>query len=231
MVDPDLRARVAARVLGAMATRQAVAVLHGLQLRGGWLHPERPWVAVAQALLSPTLVEYETRRAWHAEAVAEGLLGVRHALLDTPARRVHRPQADPVPGLTLGERRWRARLRDPNLLEKLRRDPDPAVVANLLRNPRTLELDVVLLASQRPAFAHALTEVARDPRWAAVAAVQLALVQNPYAPTSLSVLLLPLLRPSQLAKVAADGTLHDVVREVAGWLHAQGGSGTAAAVR
>lgn len=218
VTDPDLRARAAASILEGLPVPRAVVELHRLQLRGGHAHPERPWLAVARALLDPALLPYDVLRAWYTEAALGGYVGVRYALLDVPARSVNRAHPDPVAGLTLGERRWKARMRDPFLLERLRRDPDPAVIVNVLRNPRTRELDVVLLASQRPAFGDALREVALDTKWGAVADVQLALAHNPYTPTRLAVLLLPLLRPAALRKVAVDGMLHGVVRDVATYL-------------
>lgn len=216
--DVELQARALAGHLERLDAEAAVTVLHGLQTRGGARHPERPWRAAVHALLTPGLIHYDRLQSWYRIAAAMGLVAVRYSLIDAPARRVHRPPPDPVPGLTLGERRWKARLRDPLILEKLRRDPDPAVIQHLLANPRTLELEVVLLASQRPAFASALVEIARHPRWVAVPEVQASLAHNPYTPTRVSVLVLPLLSAGALRRVAFDGVVHTIVREVAGEL-------------
>lgn len=221
MADVDLQARVLASHLAQASDSAAVSTLGGLQRLGGARHPERPWRAAVHALLHPDLIPHIAVRDWYREAAVAGWSSVRYSLIDIPAQRTHRPPPDPIPGLTLGERRWKARLGDPMTLELLRRDPDPAVVANLLANPRTRQMEVVLLASQRPAFGSALLELARHPRWLAVPDVQISLAHNPYTPTRVAVLVLPLLSPAALRRVAVDGVIHPIVREVAAELGRQ----------
>jgi hypothetical protein len=205
------------------ACRQQLAALtpdEAICLLGAWRARVREepcrtaWLAFVGLAIGSGL-GYHRERALYECAEARSEVCLRYGLLDIPPRLVHIQQRDPYPGLTLGERRWKARLSDPRVLERLRADPDPEVVAHLLVNPRTREQDVVLIASRRPAAAEALLQVARSPRWRALSAVQQALVQNPYTPPRVAVLLAPLLTLPALREVATDGVLHPAVREAA----------------
>jgi len=113
---------------------------------------------------------------------------------------------------TLGFLKTRARCaRDPDALSRLARASHPAVVRNLLLNPRLTEERVVRLAARRPAAAAPLVEIWRS-RWGQRRAVRRALVLNPYLPPEVGVKLLPLLVRSDWEEVAGDGGLHPSVR-------------------
>jgi len=113
----------------------------------------------------------------------------------------------------LGRRRSLARARDPLLLEKLSRDPDPVVIANLLANPRTTECDVVRIAALRPVAVSTLAEIARSARWGRQPRVRAALVQNPHCPTEIALAQLGALPRSELREIAGHPLLDPVVRE------------------
>lgn len=117
--------------------------------------------------------------------------------------------------LTLGERKALARRPDRFMLDRLLRDPDPAVIRNVLGNPRITEDDVVRLAARRPGFAVVLEEVAKHPKWSGSLRARLALVLNPYTPTSVAVPLVSLLLRHKLREVAMATTLPALVRAAA----------------
>ncbi|MBM4371979.1 MAG: hypothetical protein FJ098_10010, partial [Deltaproteobacteria bacterium] len=122
------------------------------------------------------------------------------------------PQVGDMP---LGVQKWRARGRDRDLLEKLSQVPHPDVLRIWLGNPRTLEGDVLRVASSRPAAASCLVEILRSARWAPRARVHEALAQNPYLPSHLAAGLLHLLPPSLMEPVSRTRALHSLVRESA----------------
>ena len=98
--------------------------------------------------------------------------------------------------LTLGERKALARGRDRFVLDRLLRDPHPAVIKNVLSNARITEDDVVRLAARRPTFPDVQAEIARH--------VGLARVQNPFTPPPSSVPVRALLvRPGADQVIAA----------------------------
>jgi len=112
----------------------------------------------------------------------------------------------------LGRRRSLARGRNPILLEKLARDPDPGVIANLLANPRTTENDVVRIAALRPIAATSLLAIARAPRWCRRPRVRAALAQNPHCPVDLALQQLCGLPRADLRSIAADTALDPLLR-------------------
>lgn len=106
--------------------------------------------------------------------------------------------------LTLGERRAAARRGNRFLLDRLLADPDPGVIARLLRNPALTEREAVRIAAWRPGRADVLVEVLRCPRWAVRPAVQAALLRNPALPVALATRLVLLLPFPKLREVARD---------------------------
>jgi hypothetical protein len=145
------------------------------------------------------------------------LLRRRRTIYEANARDPQERPASALQGrpLTLGERKALARGRDRFMIDRLLRDPHPAVIKNLLGNPRVTEDDVIRLASRRPTFPDVQTEIARSPRFGHRPRVRLAIVQNPFSPTSLSVPLVPLLVKQDLASVIAGTELPAIVRAAA----------------
>jgi hypothetical protein len=132
------------------------------------------------------------------------------------------PQRGPLPAsqapgdldlsrLPLGERKSLARGRDRNRLERLLLDPEPAVVHNLLRNSRLVERNVLSLTARRPVRAEVLREIYQS-RWGQRYTIRLALVCNPYTPSDITLKLVGFLLRKDLRQVAADGSLHPLVR-------------------
>jgi hypothetical protein len=136
--------------------------------------------------------------------------------------RTHEPRAAPdgaaqhahldLRDVALGRRRSLARGRDPLLLEKLARDPDPVVIANLLANPRTTEDDVVRIAALRPVSPSTLIEIARAERWGRQPRVRVALARKPGCPIELALGQLHALPRAELREIAGDRGLDPVLR-------------------
>lgn len=170
------------------------------------------WILVAQQQ-GPT---YELLAEVYRMAREQDLDGVTHLLM------IASPQRGPVPAtqapgdldlsrLPLGERKSLARGRDRARLERLLLDPEPSVVHKLLRNARLVERNVLSLASRRPVRAEVLREIFQS-RWGQRYAIRLALVCNPYTPSDISLKLAGFLLLRDLRQVAADGSLHPLVR-------------------
>ncbi len=114
--------------------------------------------------------------------------------------------------ITPGERRAMARGFKKDSLLRLLSDPDPAVIGNLLNNPRITEKDVVRMASRRPASPGILRLIAGHRIWSKRYGVIRALVLNPYTPPRISIALLEVLPAQDLGPAAEDGSLHPQVR-------------------
>lgn len=123
----------------------------------------------------------------------------------------------PVAGraLTLGERKMAARARDRDVLDRLLRDPHPAVILHLLSNPRIIEDDVVRLAARRPTFPDVQRVIARSARFGVRQRVRFALVNNPFTPPEIATPLLSLLNRHELDLVASTPELSRNVRAAA----------------
>lgn len=124
------------------------------------------------------------------------------------------PEADWGTGrpLTLGERKALARNADRRLLEKALRDAHPAVIAEVLRNPRVTEADVARLCASPKTRADVLALVLASPRWAARVHVRRAIAMNPATPAPLARSLVPLLERSDLREIAFNEKLAPSVR-------------------
>ncbi len=139
-------------------------------------------------------------------------------LLDPPPlRRADGWSGDPDPeilDLTLGERKSFARRLDRDLLARMTRVTEPEVLRILLSNPRLTESDVVGIAARRPNTVSALTEVVRRRRWRVASTVRMALVNNPYLPPRLAVLLVPGLPRQERARLRHTPGLHPLIAEM-----------------
>jgi hypothetical protein len=142
-------------------------------------------------------------------------------LTDIPAqRRIYHteekenrnPAQDYLP---LGVRKSLARKPHPATLETLLNEQDPAVIRNLLGNPRTVEEMVVKMASLRPTSAEVLEEISIHPRWGAMYRVRKALAFNPYTPPRTVHAILPTLVLADLIEATTSPVLHPSVRSAA----------------
>lgn len=170
------------------------------------------------AVLDDGVLGYERHAALYAAARAIGDAQLAQLLLSAQPPPPGAPKPAELPGsreLTLGERKSLARGRRREVLDRLLRDPDDAVLRILLGNPRITEEDVVRLAARRPTSAAAQRAILHSERFIARYGVKRALVLNPYTPTDLAARLVVLLaRPDQRA-VAEDPSLHESVRAAA----------------
>ncbi len=155
---------------------------------------------------------YAAARAAGLDAVARLFLSPQPLPSDTKRRKNAREDERP---LTLGERKSLARGRKTEVLDRLLRDPDPAVVPILLGNPRMTEAKIVALAARRPTDARAQRTIAASERFGVRYAVKRALVLNPYTPTDVAVRLVPQLLRADLVAVAESKQMHEVVRQAA----------------
>lgn len=215
-----MRTRAAARALAALSPHDAARLLAdavALAARG-----ERELsVGLGEALLTPEPeLPYERLSAIYAAAVAEGHDEVRVLLISAAPRRPYeepRDRADPgLEHLTLGHKKALARgHRDPDLLARLAAEGEPVVVRELLQNPRVTEEIVVRIAARRPCRPETLRCLHDDPRWRRRPAVARAIAQNPFAEPELVTKLLPRLATRELVAIAADASLHELVRHAA----------------
>jgi len=124
------------------------------------------------------------------------------------------PVSDPVlAGVSLGHRKTAARGGRGSLLERILKDPDPRVAAEVLRNPRLRESEVLAIASRRPCPAAVFDSIVRTGGWVTRPAIQRAIAFNPCAPPRLASALCVLLASPDLSAVSNDGGLHPAVRE------------------
>lgn len=113
----------------------------------------------------------------------------------------------------LGYLKTQARLsKDPDEMARLAVASNPAVVRELLKNPRLTEPMVVRIAARRPARPEPLEEIWRNPRWSARGMVRRALAMNPYLPVEVGVKILPLLSKADWQAVVGDASLHETLR-------------------
>lgn len=151
------------------------------------------------------VLHHEGPRAEDEEAAGEPA-----APADDEERRV--PQYVPGRMLTLGERKSLARRPDRRFIDRITRDPSPAVIELLLNNPRLTEDDVVRMCARRPNTAEVLTLVFANPRWSSRPRVRRSLALNPATPEPLVAAVVPLLNPEDLRAVAEDERIAPAVR-------------------
>jgi len=117
-----------------------------------------------------------------------------------------------IEDIPLGTRRSLAKGGDKDLLELLAHDCDTTVIANLLRNPKVTEEDVVRIAARRPTAASSLIAVYECARWSRSPRVRVALARNPYAPVDLAIQALGTIPLPELRKMRSDPDLHPDTR-------------------
>ena len=199
--DPELIAATLAEIIEAADRREPGADL------------------LVKAMITPGLrIAWEERLAIQvvAHARSAGRYDLAGMFLDLPPMDERlAPPPPPLPKalakVPLGTRRSLARRSDIGLIERLLGDPDPAVVANLLNNPRITEVEVVRMAARSPVREEVLTAIARHPRWGVRERVRVTLAHNPGTPTGITLGLLHLLLDQELREIAADSRLSQVV--------------------
>jgi len=215
--DQEQRARALGRLLARHEPELIAAVLAQIieaadrRLRGADL--------LVKAMISPGL-RFVWDEGLSLQVLAHARRGGRYDLagmfLDLPPLDARlEPTPPPLPRamakVPLGVRRSMARRNDIGVIERLLGDPDPAVIENLLNNPRITELEVVRMAARSPVREEVLTAIARHPRWGVRHRVRVTLAHNPGTPTSITLGLLHLLLDQELEALAKDGRLSQVV--------------------
>ncbi len=140
-------------------------------------------------------------------------------LLPLPPARTHVdadvPHDPLLEDMSLGMKKWRARLQDRHLLSRLAREGDVRVLSILLDNSRVVEDDVVTWAARRPMRQEALLAVACHRRWSLRPRIQEAVARNPYSPAHVAASYMPVFPSKLLRLIEHDASLHELVREAA----------------
>lgn len=217
IADPEQRALSLGRHLAAHAP-ELIADALGEILEAADRHEPGADLLI-KAMIAPGL-----RIAWEEDLAIQVVAHARRAgrydlagmFLDLPPMDERVAPSSPnlpkaLAKVPLGVRRSLARRSDIGLIERLLGDPDPAVVANLLNNPRITEVEVVAMAARSPVREEVLTAIAHHPRWGVRRRVRMALAHNPGTPTGVALGLLHLLLDQELREVAADARLSRVV--------------------
>ena len=187
------------------AQRRKPLHLVGLEVIGDWLFQARRDASNYERLSEL----YRLAKENDHDAVGNLLLQVQAKL--GPLQKQQIPWDMELARLSLGERKFLARKHNRDVLERLLLDPEPAVVRNLLRNPKLTQQDVLRLVTRRPVRDEVLTEVYVS-KWGVRYAIRVGLVSNPYTPTELSLKLVDFLLYKDLQKIASDLNLHQLVR-------------------
>jgi len=169
------------------------------------LHPRTP---------RPLALQLATGLFWRDLA----RVGIDTRLHPMVRRTADRRLIERLPGLAVGEKVAIGRSSSAAVLEKLRFDPTPRVIAAMLENPRLTEGLLLPLASFERASPQVLAVLARDRRWGARTPLRKALCLNPATPVAASLTLLPSLDKVSLAAVSAAPRLPAAVRRRAALL-------------
>jgi hypothetical protein len=132
--------------------------------------------------------------------------------LDVRIRPVVRRAADQrlierLPGIAIGEKVTIARGASSHVIQALRHDPTPRVIAALLDNPRLVEGDLLPLANNENATPPALAVILTHRKWGYRYPVGAAVLRNPRTPVALALQYLPMLKKPELRAVANDPRL------------------------
>jgi hypothetical protein len=219
---PLVRRRAAARALGEVSETEATQLLSELMSLAAARDEEalRLLPSFLRALeedadLIPHLETLQRVAGLHQQDEVELLFTEGEAVREYQEDAAARADARRFT-LPLGTLKTRARLsKNPDELARLAVASNPAVVRELLSNPRLTEELVVRIAARRPARPEPLVEIWRSTRWSARPAVRRALVFNPYLPPDVGVKIVPLLPRLDLVLVLESTGLHASLRELA----------------
>ena len=222
-VEQEAHPRAVARILVSVPPEVGVGVMQRLHRSPNSVESKAACIAIARLLIMERGLPYSLRESLYAIARARGYTSVAMSLLE------HRPQKEVTKGfhmeapapegeLSLGERKWIARLHNRESLQRLARDPHPDVVRHILKNPKMVERDILLVAAARPGKKEVFELIVEHPKWLASSAVRVALCFNPYCSTRIAVCLAPTLPLKELKELSKDVNIHVVLRDVARYL-------------
>jgi hypothetical protein len=176
--------------------------------------------SVVRVLIAPA--QGELVEGLRGEVIEQSLLSLGRLLRRAPPRpsletapEIAPPNYGTARPLSLGERKALARRPDRRKFDALLRDPHPAVIENLLQNPRLTEEDAIAIAARRPGSAEVLLSLALHPRWSTRTRVRLSIVLNPHTPPDIAIPMTCLLMNQELRLVVDVTTVSDIVRAVA----------------
>lgn len=217
--DPNVLERVAHEVL----SERPIALLADFLATLGRLARDEKvrviYTAIVRLCVAGDEPDADTRAELYSAVSHRGEGAYVRFLLPLPPAR--KPAAGDAPHdpileeMSLGMKKWRARLQDRNLLARLAREGDVRVMRILLDNPRVIEEDVVAWAARRPMRQDALLAVARHRRWSLRPRVLEAVARNPYSPVHVAASYMPVFTRQLLRLIQHDASLHEVVRESA----------------
>lgn len=139
--------------------------------------------------------------------------GVEMRLRPTVRRAADRTLAERLPGMSLGEKVSLARRAGLGLVQHLRADPQPRVMAALLDNPRMTEGVLLPVLARDTTPPPVLETVAGNRRWGVRYPVRVALARNPSTPVAAALRILPHLKRRDLAAVGRDVRIPMAVRK------------------
>jgi hypothetical protein len=120
--------------------------------------------------------------------------------------------ADRLPGLGVGEKMAIARAAGPGVITRLRHDPNPRVISALLENPRLTEGLLIPLVASEATQPKVLEVILRDRKWSCRYGLRVAAARNRRTPVPVALELLPSLKKTDLAAVAANPRVAAAVR-------------------
>lgn len=173
------------------------------------LHPKAPEV-LARRLLGSLF--------WNDLLAASSDMKLR----PTVRRAADHRLGERMSGLSLGEKVNIARRAGLGLIQKLRDQPQPKVIAALLENPRLTEGSLLPMLTRDTTPGPVLETVANDRRWGVRYPVRAALARNPSTPVQTALRTLPHLRKTDLQAVGRDVRIAAPVRRRARLLLGEG---------
>ncbi len=196
-------------------------------IRWLWLasldHDQRARSVLLDLTTSRPLVEalgYDKARRLYGRARAAEEEDIGRLFLSTPSHRAAYHDADvdeneKLAYTSLGRRKALARGQDRMVLDRLLFDRHPAVIRNLLRNPRLVERDAVRIAAMRPTAPAVIQELYRSNRWITRYPVKKAIAFNPYSPLDIAVGLLPHLARQDLRSLSRSNVVDPELKAAA----------------
>ncbi|HYO98512.1 MAG TPA: hypothetical protein VER33_28615 [Polyangiaceae bacterium] len=223
--EPGLRVAFLRDYIADGDDAKRARALDGLCEAGARATPAARGPMLAVVMLFAQMGDHPVLDRLGARAVALGLVSLGRLLrrapqLSEPEGVARVPDYGAGRELSLGERKSLARRPNRAKLDRLLSDPHPAVIAQLLQNPRLTEDDLVRMAARRPGSAEIQRAIAQSP-WLCRARVRMALIQHPVTPSSIYVPLLAACTVPELVQIC-DGseplsTLGATARELLGF--------------
>lgn len=212
LLEPEMRRGLVREWLGEADPEAACEVVAAALARRRSADSLRRALSEVLTGITGKRLDYELQCDLYAAASRKQNDEVMRLLRSVPAREAledpERLLSKELAEMPLGRRRALAKSNRPEWLEQLARDCDPVVIANLLKNPRTVEADVLRIAGMRPVAASTLVEIAHSERWSVRVPIRRALARNPYCPVEIATGIVASLPLEELRAMQGDPDLH-----------------------